>query len=899
MKKIYIVFCLLIYFVNWSVAQNEFNKQIWKNSIKTGDVSQVQDVEELSSGNLAILSIGDLGVSQLTLMKRTGETIRSVSFNKKKSYLKNVLELPSGQLLFSGSTYLGKEKRNDGWLILTSKYGDKLWEKNYGGEKDDTFSEMILFDDKNVLISGTTASGNNNKGNAWLVKVNLEGKVVWKKEHEIKNTTKLNSLLKVENGFVIGGQSISSNNENAFLIKVNLEGNEEWRKNFSEETNINKGIVAFDDKLIYVGYIFNQKGSIQRDVWALKISPNDGNVLWEESYYAVNDDVGNDLAELIDGRVLLVGKSYSNATGSNIPNIWHLNIQAHDGRAKEEIKYFDSKTENFATFVAYGSNRDLMIAGAWDNQPFVSRYKTVTNKKPEIVLEKYKKGEIKNIGIGLDDGEAELILEATIISPVLIKKEDIKIYWNNKIQVNERFYNNIVLKKPYKSTENNDQFIYKFSNTIPITTKDTSVEIRLYNNLFSVRSGEYRFKLLRDFDIDIFWISHAEGNYQKPLPKLVADNNLNIKLMVECTEELSKNSFEILINGKRTEGAKYGETIIDPRKLLKQREESTPNKYQYTYLNNVYLKKGENKIKLQIRVNGKPYASKELIRVYNGSDEVAGYLKVDTTFNRNLTNLHVLAIGVEHSDLKYTVQDAKDISTAFKSLEGRGLFKQVNVETIVGKNANKTEIDIALERYKNAYRVGEITNKDVFVLFVSSHGFIYKDSIAGATDWITFEKFLIQASNYDNAAKEATSVAYENIISTLAAIRCKKIVLIDACFSGGINKNTIVTNTDNESINNLITQLSFQQPGLVTITSSTKSQPSYEDKTWRNGAFTEAIIDAFSNGDVNGDKVVTLSEMYSHIANKIPTIVKQVKKQSQKPTITTDKLGNIPIYEME
>lgn len=899
MKKIYVVFCLLICLVNYSIAQNEFNTQIWKNTIKADEAFQVQDVKELSSGNLAILSIGDLGVSQLTLLKRTGETIRSVSFNKKKSQLKSILELPNGQLMLCGFAYVDKEKRNNGWLILTSKYGDMIWEKNYGGKRDDAFSEIKLYDESNIVISGVTESGNNTKGNSWLVKLNMEGKLVWEKEHEIKNSAKVNSLIKVENGFVLAGQSVSSTNENAFLIKTNLEGNEEWRKSFSEETNINKGIVAFDDKLIYIGYIFNEKGSIQRDVWALKVSPNDGNILWEESYYAVNDDVGKDLVELIDGRVMLTGKSYSNATGSNISNIWHLNIESHDGRSKEEIKYFDSKIENFSTVLQYASNRDLMIAGAWDGQPFISRYKTTTQNKPNIVLEKYKKGEIKSIGILLDDRDAKLDLEATIISPVLIKKEDIKMYWNGKIQLNEKYYKNIVLGKPYKSTDNNDQFIYKFTNTIPITTQDSSAEIRLYNNLFSVRSGEYRFKLLRDFDIDIFWISHAEGNNPKPLPKLVADNNLNIKLMVECTEELSKNSFEILINGKRTEGAKYGETIIDPQKLLKQREETKPSKYHYTYLNNVYLKKGENKIKLQIRLNNEIYSSKELVRVYNGKDEVAGYLKVDTTFNRNVANLHVLAIGVEHSDLKYTVQDAKDISTAFKSLEGKGLFKQVNVETIVGKQANKTEIDIALERYKNAYRIGEITNKDVFVLFISSHGFIYKDSIASATDWITFEKFLIQASNYDNAAKEATSVAYENIISTLAAIRCKKIVLIDACFSGGVNRNTVVSNTDNESINNLITQLSFQQPGLVTITSSTKSQPSYEDKTWQNGAFTEAIIDAFSNGDVNGDKVITLSEMYSHIARKIPTIVKEVKKQPQKPTITTYKLGNIPIYEMD
>lgn len=301
-----------------------------------------------------------------------------------------------------------------------------------------------------------------------------------------------------------------------------------------------------------------------------------------------------------------------------------------------------------------------------------------------------------------------------------------------------------------------------------------------------------------------------------------------------------------------------------------------------------------------MRIDGKSYYSEPLYRNYYGKDPDLSEIKVDANYDPKLTNLHVLAIGVEHDDLKYTAQDALDMGKAFKSLANKGVFKSVNVETLTGKDATKTNIDIALERYKNMYRIGEINRNDLLVVFISSHGFIYKDSIAGKDRWIAFEKFMIQASNYDNAAQQATSVSYENIIANLAAIRCKKVIMLDACFSGGVRPkgdNSVGSIADNASINNIISQLSYQQPGLVTITSSTANQPSYESDQWKNGAFTEAILESFVNGDTNGDDVITLSEMYSYINRKIPKLVRDAVRRSQKPTISNLELGNIPIFE--
>lgn len=898
MKNYYILFFLLAFCRTMTMAQEEFNQLIWKNEITNDANTQLEQVLELSTGSLAVLTTGEDENSVLTIIKRTGEIMKELSFDKRKSKLVNMLELSTGNIALVGYTDKGKEGRDNGWLVLSSPMGEVIWEKEYGGEKDDVFSRIAEVDEDYFLVGGTTKSGSNERGNVWLLKINLEGSVVWERENGTENRDDVHAIIPVNNGFIVAGHSEKGSNEHAFLLNINLEGNEIWKQNLSEGTNLFNGVKTFDDKLVFVGYQFNAI----KDILVLKISPENGNIIWENTQESViGEDLALDIEELIDGRLMLIGKSFSYSVGASFPKIFYQTIQSSDGLMKQKPVFFEMKKddEGVGTFIQYADNRDLMIAGMWGGKPFVSRYQTVSKEKPVIKWVKNFSEKVKDVTIG-EDEEAFLDIEASIISPVLIKKEDIRVYWNKKIQTNPKYYKNLVLGKPYKSTDNNNQFVYKVLNKIAITKEDSIVEIRLYNNLFSVQSEEYAFKLHTNFDLDMLWLSHQEANFSNPLPKMVADNNMTVKLMIECTEPLDKNNFEILVNGKKTEGAKYSETVIDPRAALKKEREKKENeKYEYIYMNNVYLKKGENRISLRVRTKGKEYESKELHRVYNGEATVAGYLEVDTTFSKNLTNLYVLSVGVKHNDLKYTVQDAEDIGAAFKTLENKGLFKNVYVETIAGDAANKTEIDIAMERYKNAYRIGEITNKDLFVVFISSHGFIYQDSIAGVNDWIKFEKFLIQASNFNNAAKEATSVAYETIISTLAAIRCKKLVLIDACFSGGAQRNTNFNTSANESINNLITQLSFQQPGLVTITSSTKSQPSYEDAAWENGAFTEAIIESFKSGDVNGDKIVTLSEMYAFIAKRIPQLVNQVKEQDQRPTITTSKMGNVPIFEMD
>ncbi len=899
MKYFYLI-TLLIFSSTVGWTQEEFTTEIWKKTIENDAVTEVKAIAELRLGHLAILSTDDKMNSLVTIMRRSGSVINKVLFDKKKGrILKSAIPINDDKILLVGETYeeYGDAKGKNGWIVLMSRTGEVLWQKIYGGKKDDELVNAITMEDGYSLLLGMTKSNKDKRGNTWVLRIDEKGNIDWEKDFPRSGQDIVNTATFSDGLYILGGQiKRRGGSEKAFVFAIDKEGNEKWDHKFDTESNLLKAITTFDGNTVLVGYQFGEGLASERDPWAVKINPKDGNIFWDEVYtQGVKDDYAHSVIELLNGRLMLVGSSFSHKVGDGRSKIFYLKINEDDGTTRDDLQFIKGKQQSRGNVAFYAQNKDLILAGSNDDVPFLNRYKTKVTIKPSITWENVPKEKYKKIE--LEDKGTFAELRATIVSPILLNQSDFKFYLNKDIRNEKMYFENFELSKP-AITASTRQFLYTVKSKIPVETKDTMIEMRLYNNLFSVRSEPYLIKIVKDFRLEMVWVSPYEANTSK-LPRTVKNNNVTVKLMVFSSEPLDKENFHVIINGRKTEGAKYGETFIKPFLKKKQKAAATN---RYNYINNVFLQKGKNEIKLQIEVNGEIKESNPIYRNYYGKDGDFNEIKVDTTYNKELTNLHVLAIGVEHSDLKYTSKDAKDIAAAFKSLEDKKVFKQVNIEEITGKDATKTNIDIAFERYKNAYRIGEITRNDLFVVFISSHGFIYKDSIAGSDDWISFEKFMIQASNYDNAAKQATSIVYENIVANLAAVRCKKVVLIDACFSGGVaiknnNTNRSFDEASNESINNLITQLSYQQPGLVTITSSTSNQPSYEDKKWENGAFTEAILASFEQGDINNDNIITLSEMYSFINKQIPNLVKTVKRQSQKPTITNFSLGNIPIFQ--
>ena len=111
---------------------------------------------------------------------------------------------------------------NDNWIVKTNSIGDIQWQKTYGGTSDDFICDIIKSSDGNYVFSSRIFSNNgditfnngNNKSDAWIVKINQTGNILWQKSFGGSGTDEANSIIQTtDSGFALTGASNSPNGD--------------------------------------------------------------------------------------------------------------------------------------------------------------------------------------------------------------------------------------------------------------------------------------------------------------------------------------------------------------------------------------------------------------------------------------------------------------------------------------------------------------------------------------------------------------------------------------------------------------------------------------------------------------------------------------------------------------
>jgi WD40 repeat protein len=208
-------------------------------------------------------------------------------------------------------------------------------------------------------------------------------------------------------------------------------------------------------------------------------------------------------------------------------------------------------------------------------------------------------------------------------------------------------------------------------------------------------------------------------------------------------------------------------------------------------------------------------------------------------------------------DLKSAVNDAQDVRKTWASdklYAGTDLFLRLDDQ------ASRKEILAALDDL--AKRTGP---DDRLVLFLAGHGAFLTGKAAGAeSPWSTF---VFCCPRYDPTKPEATGVSSRVLYEKLAAIPCRKLVLLDACHSG-------------EAVANPVRSLTPGGQGPIILAACDRNQLSYENKAFGHGLFTFAILEAlgerFAQADRNGDGKLDATELYAYVRGRMPTLLEQI-----------------------
>ena len=218
-------------------SSTTFNSVIWSKEYGGSNYEELKNTFEIQNGYLLV------GNSNSNISQDKTENSRGLVdfWIIKTDFLGNIVwqktiggssndNVSSAIILDDGYILAGTSSSNisgektevsiggkDFWLVKIDFNGTIIWQKTIGGLLDDELRKVILTNDNNILIIGNSNSniGGNKTENsfgsndAWLVKINQNGNVIWDKTIGGNLDESVNDIIQtIDNGYLI---SISSN----------------------------------------------------------------------------------------------------------------------------------------------------------------------------------------------------------------------------------------------------------------------------------------------------------------------------------------------------------------------------------------------------------------------------------------------------------------------------------------------------------------------------------------------------------------------------------------------------------------------------------------------------------------------------------------------------------------
>ena len=144
--------------------------------------------------------------------------------------------LDEGYIIAGSKTPEGMDN-SDILVIKTDKNGNIEWNKNYGGNGDETASSIFQTSDGNYIIIGNTKSYGSGGSDAWIIKLNSNGNKIWSKTVGNENSNSIEEGWPTnDNGFILVGTTEAGIGTDIWLVKIDSSGEAVWQKTYDKST---------------------------------------------------------------------------------------------------------------------------------------------------------------------------------------------------------------------------------------------------------------------------------------------------------------------------------------------------------------------------------------------------------------------------------------------------------------------------------------------------------------------------------------------------------------------------------------------------------------------------------------------------------------------------------------
>jgi hypothetical protein len=235
----------------------------------------------------------------------------------------------SGSLFFWNitTTGYGLWDPNCGIVKLDAN-GNITWQISLGGGMEEHGKSIQQTSDGGYIVAGpSNAMGHNFSYNYWIVKLDANGNIAWQKTlggtgYDVANSIQQTS----DGGYIVAGLitsidgDVTGNHgeEDAWIVKLDANGNIVWQKSlggsgfdriYSIQQTVDGGYIAAGNSSSIDGDLtgINNIGTY----WIVKLDAN-GNITWQKKLGGSGSDGANSIQQTADGGYIVAGVSDSN-----------------------------------------------------------------------------------------------------------------------------------------------------------------------------------------------------------------------------------------------------------------------------------------------------------------------------------------------------------------------------------------------------------------------------------------------------------------------------------------------------------------------------------------------------------------------------------------------------------
>ena len=285
-------------------------------------------------------------------------------------------ETDEGGYLITGYTFSHGNGDTDILAVKTDAAGVKVWSKTYGGAGTEYGHDCLALDDGYLIVGYTTSFGAGSK-DVYLIKISLQGEVVWSRTYGGASWDTGNAVTKTaDGGFVICGftHSEGAGEEDVFVIKTDDQGNEIWSKTYGEERfEIGNSIYNVDGGGYIIGATSGTTEGGNSDFYLIRID-SDGNELWSKKY-ASSGNYGHGF-DWCSSMCLSGDGGYVMAGYSDCDDIMNARVVKTDSEGKEiwSKSFGNGKFYDYGNSLYVDSDGEILVGGTAKSVDSVTVY---------------------------------------------------------------------------------------------------------------------------------------------------------------------------------------------------------------------------------------------------------------------------------------------------------------------------------------------------------------------------------------------------------------------------------------------------------------------------------------------------------------------------------------------